>query len=67
MIVNVVEGQLWSSTDGSRFKVIKQVNMYGKEWVWYINEDTNKEYSCWLESFVSRFRPDLNNHYSKGK
>ena len=67
MIVNVVEGQVWSSPDSSRFRVIKQINMFGKEWVYYVNEETGKEYSCWLESFVSRFRPELNNQYSKGK
>jgi hypothetical protein len=68
MIVNVVEGQTWASqSDSSRFKIIKQIPMYGQEWVYYINEETGKEYSCRLENFVSRFSPELNNQYSKGK
>jgi len=67
MIVNVVEGQVWSAVDGTRFRVIKQINMYGKDWAYYVNEETGKEYSCWVESFVSRFRPHLNNQYNKGE
>ena len=65
MIINVVEGQVWSAVDGTRFRVIKQINMYGKEWAYYVNEKTGKEYSCWVESFISRFRPELNNQHNQ--
>lgn len=55
--MQVTEGSKWSSSDGKKFTVIHVVEQDGHTWVHYRNESKEpKEYSCYLESFVSRFR-----------
>jgi len=59
----VKNGSLWGSEDGKRFRVLSVVEIDGKTWVHY-REDKGikvptiqcREYSCYLESFVQRFR-----------
>jgi hypothetical protein len=51
-------GSIWTSPDNTRFRVINTVLIEtdGHTWVHYIQEKTDKEYSCYLESFLQRFR-----------
>jgi hypothetical protein len=58
----VKEGSKWASTgDNNKFHVIHVIEIEGHTWVHYIKEnapeDSNREYSCYLESFLQRFRP----------
>ena len=55
-------GSVWWAGDRKRFRVLSVEDMQGHTWVHYRNEpesfsDKNlKEYSCYAESFVNRFR-----------
>jgi hypothetical protein len=52
------EGSRWRSSDGVRFRVLSTVCLDDGHWVHYIKESTTeeiKEYSCYVESFLSRF------------
>ncbi len=58
----VQPGTLWGSADGKRFRVISVTEIEGHTWVYYrdnrgwsVSEDQIREYSCYLESFLSRF------------
>ena len=57
----VKQGSRWSSTDGKIFHVLHVVELEGHTWVHYIHETTDesqtREYSCYEESFLSRFTP----------
>ena len=55
----VKEGTRWSSSDGKTFHVIHRVELEGHIWIHYILEakEDSKEYSCYEESFLSRFTP----------
>jgi hypothetical protein len=57
----VKEGSKWSSSDGKIFHVIHRVELEGHTWIHYIretkDESLNREYSCYEESFLSRFHP----------
>jgi hypothetical protein len=48
-------GTRWTSTENKKFRVLATVEQENKIWVHYISEDTNQEYSCYLESFLDRF------------
>jgi hypothetical protein len=57
----VTEGSKWVGVTGNdKFHVIHVVELDGHIWVHYIKEnapeDSNREYSCYEESFLSRFR-----------
>jgi len=57
----VTEGSKWTGVTGNdKFHVIHVVELDGHTWVHYIKEnapeDTTREYSCYLESFLGRFR-----------
>ena len=58
--MEVKQGSLWSGGD-KKFRVINIVEADGHTWVHYRDElkgwdqSQAKEYSCYLESFVSRF------------
>lgn len=46
----------WSSTEGRVFTVLHVIrDEQGHTWVHYRNQDGN-EFSCYQESFLSRFR-----------
>jgi hypothetical protein len=59
----VKAGTLWESVD-KKFRVLSVTEVDGHTWVHY-REDRGikvpaiecKEYSCYVESFLSRFRP----------
>jgi len=57
--MKVKEGQLWEAVD-KEFRVVQVEQLEGNTWVHYIHEQTGKPYSCFEESFVSRFRQILN-------
>lgn len=54
-------GSRWASTD-KKFRVISVVELEGNIWVHYREENNStsteecKEYSCYEESFVARYR-----------
>jgi len=57
----VKEGSKWTGGD-DKFHVIHVIELEGHTWVHYIKENVqdhelNREYSCYLESFLQRFRP----------
>jgi hypothetical protein len=56
----VKEGSRWTGNNGDLFHVLSVVELEGHTWVHYIKEkapeDSNREYSCYIESFLSRFR-----------
>jgi hypothetical protein len=59
----VKEGSLWGTADGKFFRVLSVTEIEGNTWVHY-REDKGikvpviqcREYSCYLESFITRFR-----------
>jgi len=54
----VKEGTRWDGGNGKTFVVIHVIQRDGHTWIHYRNDDGSepKEYSCYEESFVSRFR-----------
>jgi len=56
----VKSGSKWSSVTGQEFRVLDVIEIDSHTWVHYIKEnapeDSNREYSCYIESFLSRFR-----------
>lgn len=61
--MQVKEGTLWQGGEDKRFRVISVSEVDGNTWVYYREEPKKyvpakdcKEYSCFLESFVHRFR-----------
>jgi hypothetical protein len=51
------EGSKWSGSGSSDvFIVLHTVELDGHTWVHYRKIDNDKEYSCYLESFIERFR-----------
>ena len=58
----IKEGSKWSGSDSKVFVVISTIEQDGHTWVHYRSEKmqengTPQEYSCYQESFLSRFRP----------
>jgi hypothetical protein len=57
--MKIKEGSKWSGSNGRKFHVIHVVELDGHTWVHYIDEQAkeneNREYSCYIESFLSRF------------
>lgn len=62
-MITVKSGTLWSAPNGKRFRVINIVDLEGHIWVHYREDfllkessvEEPREYSCYQESFVSRF------------
>jgi poly(3-hydroxybutyrate) depolymerase len=54
----VKEGTTWASVDGKEFVVMHVIEQQGHTWVHYRENrrDEPREYSCYMESFLSRFR-----------
>ena len=61
--MNIERGSRWQGQDHF-FRVIDIVDIDGQLWVHYIKEhaleDDIREYSCYIESFLSRFREQPN-------
>lgn len=62
--MTVKEGSVWWAGDQKKFRVISIVETEGNTWIHYREEPQRwrpasdlKEYSCYKESFVERFRP----------
>ncbi len=53
-------GSKWMGNENNRFRVIHVIEIEGNTWVHYIKEnaleDFNREYSCYEESFLTRYR-----------
>jgi hypothetical protein len=53
-------GSTWSGNEDNIFRVIHVIELDDHTWIHYIKEnapeDLNREYSCYEESFLSRFR-----------
>lgn len=66
-MIEVKEGTLWegapSATNTPRFRVLSVTTVEGHTWVHYREEKKMypcpdcREFSCYIESFVERFRP----------
>jgi hypothetical protein len=59
--MEIKNGSRWSGAEGRIFVVIGTMLVEGKEWVYYRTEKPvehlPKEFSCYQESFLSRFTP----------
>ena len=59
--MEIKQGTRWCSGQGKVFVVINTANIEGHDWVYYRMEqpvnDQPKEFSCYQESFLSRFTP----------
>jgi hypothetical protein len=57
--MEIERGSIWSSVNGRTFQVITEVHIEGNDWVHYRRIDSEieepKEFSCYKESFLSRF------------
>jgi hypothetical protein len=55
----IKEGSKWDNGQGKIFRVLHTIEVDGHTWIHYIKdnapEDENREYSCYQESFLSRF------------
>jgi hypothetical protein len=56
------EGSRWTGNHRDVFHVLHTIEIDGNTWVHYIKETNketteNREYSCYLESFLQRFTP----------
>ena len=52
-------GSKWAGSGRDTFHVLSTIELEGKTWVHYIKDNTQadpREYSCYLESFLERFR-----------
>ncbi len=58
----IKSGTKWRSANGAIFHVIHRVEVEGKIWIHYLKENAkeneNKEFSCYEESFLERFKPE---------
>lgn len=59
--MEIKNGSRWHGSDSTVFVVIGTMLVEGKDWVYYRAEKPKDhmpaEYSCYQESFLSRFRP----------
>jgi hypothetical protein len=59
--MEIKNGSRWSGSNGKVYHVLHVVELEGHTWVHYILEtkeqDINKEFSCYQESFLLRFTP----------
>jgi hypothetical protein len=60
-MTTVKAGSVWEGSDRKQFIVLNTIEKEGQVWVHYREngKDQNREYSCYLESFVSRFRETI--------
>jgi hypothetical protein len=58
--MNIKQGSRWTGNDHSKqFIVLHVIEQDGHDWVHYRDEagDPPREYSCYKDSFLSRFTP----------
>ena len=54
----IKEGSKWSGGDSRKVFYVKAViELEGNVWVHYGEHGTDREYSCYQESFEARFQP----------
>ena len=54
-------GSRWEGqTSRDVFRVIHTIELEGHVWVHYRQDSSDREYSCYLESFLLRFRETAN-------
>ena len=62
----IKQGSRWAGSNSKKFIVLAEVNLDNEIWIHYREESakggTPKEYSCYKESFVSRFSPVPDEH-----
>jgi hypothetical protein len=59
----IKEGSRWTSSDHKTFVVLHEIEVNGHQWVHYREEDVRtepREYSCYRDSFLLRFKPHVN-------
>ena len=49
------DGSKWTAGDHREFTVLHTVELNGNMWIHY--RDNEREYSCYVESFLQRFWP----------
>ena len=49
-------GSVWAGDSMEKFRVIDVVYTDDNVWVYYVKAKDGTEYSCYLESFLARFR-----------
>lgn len=49
-------GSFWSGADSVKFRVIENVCVDDHLWVYYIRVNDSKEFSCYVESFLARYK-----------
>lgn len=63
-ISHLKPGARWSSTNGKQFCIMSVVEVDGHTWVHYREDcpvqEECREFSCYAESFVERFTPNVN-------
>ncbi len=56
----IKQGSKWVGNGDHIFRVIHVIDLEGHTWIHYIKEnapeDSDREYSCYEDSFLSRFR-----------
>jgi hypothetical protein len=54
----VKEGTRWVSNEGNIFHVVHRIELDGKTWIHYEQDNCKecREFSCYEESFMLRFR-----------
>lgn len=55
----IKEGSKWTGSEGKEFVVIHRLELDGKIWVHYRDQQA-REYSCYEEAFLVRFRESTN-------
>lgn len=64
MSVEVKVGSRWTGSEHDRFSVVNVVELDGHVWVHYRketeSEDSAREYKCYKESFLHRFKSLIN-------
>lgn len=64
--MQVKPGTVWTSNNEKEFVVLHVIEIEGKTWVHYRDQDCPEchEYSCYIESFIARFTPIINDRRS---
>ena len=50
------EGSKWGGSERDIFYVMHTIEIEGHTWIHYKKVNSDKEYSCYVESFLQRFR-----------
>jgi hypothetical protein len=59
--MEIKSGSRWWASNGEQFVVLATPTIDGNDWVYYraekLKNEEVREYSCYKESFLSRFSP----------